>query len=66
MGVVYIGSIEYKIGKRSVVCEKNDVILKDAFLGRNHPTIRCREESIVLTLDRSLWDDINRIVRREI
>ena len=66
IGVVYIGSVEYKVGKRNVVCEKNEVILKDAFLGRNHPTIRSREETIVLTLDRSLWADINKIVRREI
>lgn len=66
MGIVYLGSVEYKIGKRCIVCEKNDIILKNAFQGRSHPTIKCREETIVLALNVNLWSNINKIVHREL
>ena len=59
MGIVYIGCVEYKKGKRAITCEKNDVILKDAFGGFKHPTIKCKEDSIILTMNRGIWKDIN-------
>lgn len=55
MGLIYVGELEYRVGKRSIVREKNDVVLRDAFQGRRHPTVTCKDEAIVLTLDAGLW-----------
>ena len=64
MGIVYIGIVEYKKGKRIISSEKNDIILKDAFLGYKHPTIKCKEDAIVLARDRSIGKEINQVMRR--
>lgn len=43
MGLIFVGEVEFRMGKKMVVREKNSIILKDAFQGRSHPTIVCRE-----------------------
>jgi len=42
-GVVYIGSLEAITGKKVISFDKNDIVMKDAFVGGEHPTIRCKE-----------------------
>jgi signal-transduction protein with cAMP-binding, CBS, and nucleotidyltransferase domain len=66
MGLIFVGEVEYRVKKRAVVKEKKEVILRDAFQGKRHPTITCLEETILLTLDRSIWETINRLIRRDI
>ena len=65
MGIVYIGSLE-TTGKRVISYDKNDIVLKDAFVGHEHPTIKCKEETILLTLERSIWKEINQVTKNNI
>lgn len=43
MALIYVGEVEFRMGKRVLVREKNDIVLRDAFVGRPHPTITCKE-----------------------
>lgn len=64
MALIYVGEVEFRMGKRVLVREKNDIVLRDAFVGRPHPTITCKEETILLTLDAGLWRLINQTIKK--
>ena len=36
LGIVYVGAVQYKSGKRTIIKEKNDVIMISAFHDRRH------------------------------
>lgn len=50
-----MGEVEYRSGKRTVVKQKHDVIMLDAFHSRIHPEIICKEETIILALNKSTY-----------
>lgn len=66
LGIVYVGAVQYKSGKRTVVKEKNDVIMTSAFHDRRHETIVCKEESIILALEKSVYHLITAKLRGDI
>lgn len=55
---MYLGEVEYRLGKRTVLKQKNDVILLEAFHEKTHPEIVCKEEAIILTIDKNLFPTI--------
>jgi signal-transduction protein with cAMP-binding, CBS, and nucleotidyltransferase domain len=42
LAVVFLGSVQWRVERRTVVKEKNEVILPDAFQGRPHDAVYCR------------------------
>ena len=66
IGVVYVGSVEYMMGKRAVVREKNQVFFKEAFQDKGHATIMCREEAIILVLDQNVKTIIDAKLKSDI
>lgn len=66
MGVVYIGSVQYRSAKKLVTKEKNEVFMAEAFYGRTHETVTCKEEAIVLVLEKEVYQLIVSKLREDI
>ena len=66
MAVIFVGAVQWKSDKKVIVKEKNEVILSDAFQGRFHESIYCKEEAILLTLNRNVYEIIAKKLREEI
>lgn len=66
MAVIFVGAVQWKSEKKVIVKEKNEVILSDAFQGRFHESIFCKEEAILLTLNKSVYEIIVKRLREEI
>lgn len=66
MAVVYVGSVEYTGPKGVVTCEKNDVLMKQAFRSKNHPRVTSTDSTVLLTLSQKAYNNIIRQLKKDI
>ena len=63
MAVIFIGSVQYNNENQKVTKMKNDVIFTQAFYEKKHPRTIAKEQTVLLTISKSLYEDLqNKII----
>lgn len=66
MGVIFTGTLISKINKQTIIFEKNTIVMPGAFYKQSYEPLFCKDETIILALDKEVYQVIVKRLREEI